>query len=455
VKIPVDSPSLQSTLESDPDFATALRRCGSDNIDSTLRELASSGAIRTEDVEISMQRRIRVVNISRSKVVLLQTKLMDKRSAAKRAREPDTEKDSKRTKVGDTTPAPSRKVGDGGDIESLLSARTIGEKIRHEVSSEILELLSAPTAKEKTLAEKFQSKGGPVVREYCPHGTKAECKLQRRAPVACEKVHFRRIIKPHTDVSLGDCSYLDTCRHMKTCKFVHYEIDHSPGGETETVKSDLTQSLAPPQWINCDIRSFDLSLLGKFSVLMMDPPWDIHMELPYGTMTDDEMRTMNIKSLQDDGYIFLWVTGRAMELGRDCLKIWGYDRVDELIWVKTNQLQRIIRTGRTGHWINHSKEHCLVGRKGNPVVNKLIDCDVVVSEVRETSRKPDEVYGLIERLSPGTRKIEIFGRSHNLRPGWLTLGNQLDGVYCVDPELRQRLLKVFKEEDLTSGKPIA
>ena len=38
----------------------------------------------------------------------------------------------------------------------------------------------------------------------------------------------------------------------------------------------------------------------------------------------------------------------------------SYDRVDEIIWVKTNQLQRIIRTGRTGHWLNHGKEHCLV-----------------------------------------------------------------------------------------------
>lgn len=37
-----------------------------------------------------------------------------------------------------------------------------------------------------------------------------------------------------------------------------------------------------------------------------------------------------------------------------------YERVDELIWVKSNQLQRIIRTGRTGHWLNHGKEHCLV-----------------------------------------------------------------------------------------------
>lgn len=73
------------------------------------------------------------------------------------------------------------------------------------------------------------------------------------------------------------------------------------------------------------------------------------------------------------------------------LELWGYKRVEEIIWVKTNQLQRIIRTGRTGHWLNHSKEHCLVGIKGHPDVNRNIDTDVIVAEVRETSRKPDEV----------------------------------------------------------------
>ena len=97
--------------------------------------------------------------------------------------------------------------------------------------------------------------------------------------------------------------------------------------------------------------------------------------------------------------IFLWVTGRAMELGRECLDIWGYRFVQELLWVKTNQLQRIIRTGRTGHWINHSKEHCLIGIKGKPQINNNIDCDVVCAEVRETSRKPDEMYDLLERLA--------------------------------------------------------
>ena len=34
-----------------------------------------------------------------------------------------------------------------------------------------------------------------------------------------------RIIQPHTDVALGDCNYLDTCNHMRTCKRVHYELD--------------------------------------------------------------------------------------------------------------------------------------------------------------------------------------------------------------------------------------
>ena len=37
--------------------------------------------------------------------------------------------------------------------------------------------------------------------------------------------------------------------------------------------------------------------------------WEIHQDLPYGTMADDEMRKMNISVLQDDGVIFLWVTG--------------------------------------------------------------------------------------------------------------------------------------------------
>lgn len=157
---------------------------------------------------------------------------------------------------------------------------------------------------------------------------------------------------------------------------------------------------------------------------MLDPPWDIHMNLPYGTLKDKEMLALKVEELSDNGIIFLWVTMWALELGRECLKKWGYTQVEELVWIKTNTQGRIVRTGRTGHWLNHSKEHCLVGLKGDvSKLNRNIDCDVLVTEVRETSRKPDEIYDLIERISPGGRKVELFARPHNWRKGWLSLGN--------------------------------
>ena len=53
-----------------------------------------------------------------------------------------------------------------------------------------------------------------------------------------------------------------------------------------------------------------------------------------------------------------------------------------------------------------------------------IDIDLIVSEVRETSRKPDELYHMIDRIFPKKcRKLEIFARENNLREGWLSLGN--------------------------------
>jgi len=78
-------------------------------------------------------------------------------------------------------------------------------------------------------------------------------------------------------------------------------------------------------------------------------------------------------------------------------------------------------------------------------VNRGVDTDVIVSEVRETSRKPDEIYGIIERMCPGGRKIEIFGRKHNTRPGWLTLGNQLGDDRIVDSELAARVEARYPE----------
>lgn len=47
-------------------------------------------------------------------------------------------------------------------LQSLISMPSIKEKEIKKVSEEIMELLSKQTVKEKSLAEKFRSKGGKV-----------------------------------------------------------------------------------------------------------------------------------------------------------------------------------------------------------------------------------------------------------------------------------------------------
>ncbi|GAC97578.1 hypothetical protein PHSY_005164 [Pseudozyma hubeiensis SY62] len=371
--------------------------------------------------------------------------------------------------------------------------------------------LSAPTAKQRLLTQLMKSTDNRF-QEFCLHLTRQDCPDAG----ACQKLHFKPVMYPQTDAAYGHCSYLNTCHRTTSCKYLHFELDTDPpqpafafqttdarhtyepdseeaheiglihpsralkeNGFDQWIRpSSSTSAQQEAQWIDCDLKNFDYSMLGKFDIILADPPWDIHMSLPYGTMSDDDMRSMPVPVLQDEGLIFLWTTGRAMELGRELLAHWGYTRIDELIWVKVGQTQRLIRTGRTGHHLNHTKEHCLVGAKvrstnttthdrthaeggSNPIpgstqryvgsreagvppplpdwVHCGINADVIVSEVRDTSRKPDELYSIIERLCPGGRKVELFGRKHNLRKGWLTLGNQLNSDHVLDSGLQQRL----------------
>ncbi len=83
--------------------------------------------------------------------------------------------------------------------------------------------------------------------------------------------------------------------------------------------------------------------------------------------------------------------------------------------------------------------------KGRPKIRSRLDCDVIVSQVRETSRKPDEIYGLIERMFEGGKKIELFGRPQNCMPGWLTLGNQLPGVRLTNKDIINRYRATYPD----------
>ena len=75
-----------------------------------------------------------------------------------------------------------------------------------------------------------------------------------------------------------------------------------------------------------------------------------------------------------------------------------------------------------------------------------------VSEVRETSRKPDEIYELIERMKPGGRKLELFARPHNRRKGWISLGNQLPGIYFVEEDMIERFNQCYPNNKLTKDR---
>lgn len=74
-----------------------------------------------------------------------------------------------------------------------------------------------------TSVHQFRSKEDNF-NPICSHITKDDCAKARRtgsidngtsssAPPEsiCDRVHFRPLIRPHTDVTLGHCSYLNTC----------------------------------------------------------------------------------------------------------------------------------------------------------------------------------------------------------------------------------------------------
>ncbi|KAM9407681.1 N(6)-adenosine-methyltransferase subunit METTL3-like [Salvelinus alpinus] len=176
-----------------------------------------------------------------------------------------------------------------------------------------LELLNTSTAKEQSIVEKFRSRSGP--RVLWPRDQKVVSAVWIHTP------GLHQAAFPHTDESLEDCSFLSTCFHMDTCKICPLGDRQPPeaegglmGSQAWDMEVGLYQGeedrnvgkLFTSQWICCGIR-----VLGKLSVVMADPPWDIHMGLPYGTLTDNEMRKLHTPFLQDDGFLFLWVTGSS------------------------------------------------------------------------------------------------------------------------------------------------
>merc|ERR1712227_1157763 len=72
-------------------------------------------------------------------------------------------------------------------------------------------LLGTPSIKEISLAQKFKS--NDAVKEFCDFQTRRRCPVPN-----CMKLHFKKIIKPHTQEHLGDCSFLNNCFNHDSCR---------------------------------------------------------------------------------------------------------------------------------------------------------------------------------------------------------------------------------------------
>ncbi|KAJ7260971.1 MT-A70-domain-containing protein [Mycena haematopus] len=168
---------------------------------------------------------------------------------------------------------------------------------------------------------------------------------------------------------------------------------------------------------------------AKFDVILLDPPfsssfsWEQLLELPIPALA------------ADPSFVFLWVgsgAGEGLESGREVLAKWGYRRCEDVVWVKTNHT-----TNRgpgtdapTSSLLTRTKQHCLIGIRGTVrrstdswFVHCNVDTDVIFWEGDPTdpTRKPPEMYTLIENFCLGTRRLDVFGRApSSLRRGWVT-----------------------------------
>lgn len=165
------------------------------------------------------------------------------------------------------------------------------------------------------------------------------------------------------------------------------------------------------------------------NVVLMDPPWDIGIAKgKYPSIGDNKLELLKIGELIQRGYLFMWVVNSKEDFGHRLLKSWGFRHCETVVWVKLDEYGN--KVNGIGHDLRHSKELCLVGKKGSErfcrsINNRQVIDDVIHAMRREHSRKPDEMYELVESFLPGRGFIEIFGRGHNLRKGWLTFGNEV------------------------------
>ncbi len=170
---------------------------------------------------------------------------------------------------------------------------------------------------------------------------------------------------------------------------------------------------------------------GLYNVVLADPPWEydntgVHgaAEAHYPTMSLQDIcdlpETIGLQ-VADDAVLFLWATNPLLEDAFQVVEAWGFSYKTNLVWVKTD-----LKKPGAGWYVRGRHELCLICTRGSftPLDERVSPPigSVVEAPVRDHSRKPDELYQVIERLYPGCAYVELFARQE--REGWTGWGTE-------------------------------
>jgi len=173
----------------------------------------------------------------------------------------------------------------------------------------------------------------------------------------------------------------------------------------------------------------------RFQTILADPPWQFqnrtgkmapeHKRLArYPTMTLDDICDMPVEAVAGDpAHLYLWVPNALLPEGLKVMEHWGFKYKSNLIWYKIRKDGGPDRRG-VGFYFRNVTEVLLFGVRGKNARTLRpgrSQENIISSQKREHSRKPDEQYNLIESCSFGNR-LEIFARGP--REGWTVWGNQ-------------------------------
>jgi N6-adenosine-specific RNA methylase IME4 len=175
---------------------------------------------------------------------------------------------------------------------------------------------------------------------------------------------------------------------------------------------------------------------GPFRTILADPPWRFqhrtgkmapeHGRLArYETMGLDEISALPVAAVAaDKAHLYLWVPNALLAEGLAVMRAWGFEYKTNLVWFKTRRDGGPDGSG-VGFYFRNVTELVLFGVRGKG--NRTLppgrsQVNLVAETKREHSRKPEQMYEVIEACSGGPR-LELFAR--NERPGWVQWGDEL------------------------------